>query len=97
MGSFAHQIMQLGGNAGARLAVRAAQEQGGLLSGKDPTAFNPSDPIRLWIIQLGECLACIQMFLTIHEVLHNLCRNNHHDNTAPVSFTQKIEATPSHR
>ncbi|KAG5636492.1 hypothetical protein H0H81_007826 [Sphagnurus paluster] len=26
---------------------------GGLLSGKDPTEFNPSDPIRLWIIQLG--------------------------------------------
>jgi hypothetical protein len=27
--------------------------QGGLLSGKDPTAYNPTDPIRLWIIQVG--------------------------------------------
>jgi len=24
------------------------------LSGKDPTEFNPSDPIRLWIVQVGE-------------------------------------------
>ncbi|KAG6845065.1 hypothetical protein H0H87_001127 [Tephrocybe sp. NHM501043] len=32
---------------------RAAAEQGGLLSGKDPSEFNPTDPIRLWIIQLG--------------------------------------------
>ncbi|RDB14902.1 K(+)/H(+) antiporter 1 [Hypsizygus marmoreus] len=34
-------------------AKRAATEQGGLLSGKDPTEFNPTDPIRLWIVQLG--------------------------------------------
>ncbi|TFK68025.1 Sodium/hydrogen exchanger [Pluteus cervinus] len=32
---------------------REAQEQGGLLSGKDPTAFDEPDPIRLWIIQVG--------------------------------------------
>ncbi|ESK92558.1 potassium:hydrogen antiporter [Moniliophthora roreri MCA 2997] len=32
---------------------RAAPEQGGLLSGKDPTEPNPNDPIRLWIIQIG--------------------------------------------
>ncbi|KAK7047841.1 K(+)/H(+) antiporter [Paramarasmius palmivorus] len=32
---------------------RAAAEQGGLLSGKDPTEPNPNDPIRLWIIQIG--------------------------------------------
>ncbi|KAF8233442.1 hypothetical protein L208DRAFT_1451912 [Tricholoma matsutake] len=32
---------------------RAATDQGGLLSGKDPSAYNPSDPIRLWIIQVG--------------------------------------------
>ncbi|KAF8887113.1 Sodium/hydrogen exchanger family-domain-containing protein [Infundibulicybe gibba] len=32
---------------------REATEQGGLLSGKDPSAYNPSDPIRLWIIQVG--------------------------------------------
>ncbi|KAG6840786.1 hypothetical protein C0991_004326 [Blastosporella zonata] len=38
-------------------AKRAAAEQGGLLSGKDPTAVNTADPIRLWIIQLGIIVA----------------------------------------
>ncbi|KAJ3869239.1 Sodium/hydrogen exchanger family-domain-containing protein [Lentinula novae-zelandiae] len=32
---------------------REAPDQGGLLTGKDPSAFNTSDPIRLWIIQVG--------------------------------------------
>jgi hypothetical protein len=36
--------------AGSR---RAAPDQGGLLSGKDPSAFNTADPLRLWIIQVG--------------------------------------------
>ncbi|KAL0571129.1 K(+)/H(+) antiporter [Marasmius crinis-equi] len=35
------------------LSKRAAPDQGGLLNGKDPTAPNNTDPIRLWIIQLG--------------------------------------------
>ncbi|GLB38769.1 putative sodium/hydrogen exchanger family protein [Lyophyllum shimeji] len=38
-------------------AKRAAAEQGGLLSGKDPTEVNTADPIRLWIIQLGIIVA----------------------------------------
>ncbi|KAG1735307.1 Sodium/hydrogen exchanger family-domain-containing protein [Suillus paluster] len=32
---------------------RGATGQGGLLSGLDPTAFTTSDPLRLWIIQMG--------------------------------------------
>ncbi|KAJ7446767.1 Sodium/hydrogen exchanger family-domain-containing protein [Mycena latifolia] len=32
---------------------RAATEQVWLLSGKDPSAYNPADPLRLWIIQVG--------------------------------------------
>ncbi|KAJ6619881.1 Sodium/hydrogen exchanger family-domain-containing protein [Mycena sp. CBHHK59/15] len=32
---------------------RATAEQGGLLSGKDPSAVNLADPLRLWIIQVG--------------------------------------------
>ncbi|KAJ3758145.1 Sodium/hydrogen exchanger family-domain-containing protein [Lentinula raphanica] len=32
---------------------REAPDQGGLLTGKDPSAFNTSDPLRLWIIQVG--------------------------------------------
>jgi hypothetical protein len=50
---------------------RAAAEQGGLLSGKDPTEFNTADPLRLWIIQIGlsnpvcVLLACIYTFFFI--------------------------------
>lgn len=40
---------------------REATEQGGLLSGKDPTAYNPSDPIRLWIIQVGIIILMSQL------------------------------------
>jgi hypothetical protein len=30
------------------------RSQGGLSTGKDPTQLNTSDPIRLWIVQLGK-------------------------------------------
>ncbi|TFK34191.1 Sodium/hydrogen exchanger family-domain-containing protein, partial [Crucibulum laeve] len=43
---------------------RAAPEQGGLLSGKDPSAFNPVDPIRLWIIQVG-VIVCTATLLSL--------------------------------
>lgn len=33
---------------------RTAPDQGGLLTGKDPSAVNLADPIRLWIIQVGK-------------------------------------------
>ncbi|PBK99526.1 hypothetical protein ARMGADRAFT_918876 [Armillaria gallica] len=36
---------------------RTAPDQGGLLSGKDPTEINTNDPIRLWIIQVGVIVA----------------------------------------
>ncbi|KNZ72012.1 K(+)/H(+) antiporter 1 [Termitomyces sp. J132] len=51
MGEFSGTIIRLFN------AKRQVTEQGGLLSGKDPTAINPSDPIRLWIIQLGIIIA----------------------------------------
>jgi hypothetical protein len=40
-------------NRSIPMGKRAAPEQGGLLSGGDPTEFNPADPIRVWIIQVG--------------------------------------------
>ncbi|KAF8272801.1 Sodium/hydrogen exchanger family-domain-containing protein [Lactarius quietus] len=40
---------------------RAAPDQGGLLTGKDPTQFNPSDPLRLWIIQVGIIIITTQI------------------------------------
>ncbi|KAG1852818.1 Sodium/hydrogen exchanger family-domain-containing protein [Suillus subalutaceus] len=36
-----------------RIWKKEATGQGGLLSGVDPTAFTTSDPLRLWIIQMG--------------------------------------------
>jgi len=38
-----------------------AAEQGGLLSGKDPTEYNTHDPIRLWIIQLAVIIITTQL------------------------------------
>ncbi|KAF9525870.1 Sodium/hydrogen exchanger family-domain-containing protein [Crepidotus variabilis] len=43
---------------------RAATEQGGLLSGKDPSAVNPADPLRLWIIQVG-IIVCTATLLSL--------------------------------
>ncbi|KAF8800776.1 hypothetical protein BYT27DRAFT_7227327 [Phlegmacium glaucopus] len=42
---------------------RAATEQGGLLSGKDPSAFNPADPLRVWIM----CTASL-LFLVLRKI-----------------------------
>jgi hypothetical protein len=40
--------------------------QGGLLSGVDPSAFTTSDPLRLWIIQMGEHI----LFKVYDIILH---------------------------
>ncbi|KAM5539392.1 hypothetical protein V8D89_006844 [Ganoderma adspersum] len=40
---------------------RAAAEQGGLLSGQDPTAVNTADPLRLWIVQVGVIVLTTQL------------------------------------
>ncbi|KAF9510098.1 hypothetical protein BS47DRAFT_1377479 [Hydnum rufescens UP504] len=61
MGMFSQQLISLGGDVASRLTARLAEEQGGLLSGKDPTTFNASDPIRLWIIQLGIIITTTQL------------------------------------
>ncbi|CCL99749.1 uncharacterized protein FIBRA_01771 [Fibroporia radiculosa] len=36
-------------------------EKGGLLTGQDPSDFNTSDPLRLWVIQLGVILMMTQV------------------------------------
>ncbi|PPQ94816.1 hypothetical protein CVT25_007453 [Psilocybe cyanescens] len=43
------------------LVSRAASEQGGVISGDNPTKYNPSNPIRLWIIQLVIIIAMTQI------------------------------------
>ncbi|THH32414.1 hypothetical protein EUX98_g1774 [Antrodiella citrinella] len=45
----------------AALWSREAVGEGGLLSGQDPSGFNRSDPLRLWIIQLGVIMMTTQL------------------------------------
>lgn len=49
----------------AGIVKRAAPEQGGVLSGINPVKFTTTDPIRLWIIQIGIILALCQVFAVI--------------------------------
>ncbi|KAG8907858.1 K(+)/H(+) antiporter [Tulasnella sp. 403] len=56
-GSFSGPFIDLGGS----ILRRAVAQQGGLLDGEDPTEFNPSAPIRLWIIQLGIIIITTQI------------------------------------
>ncbi|KAG9102860.1 K(+)/H(+) antiporter, partial [Ceratobasidium sp. 392] len=45
----------------SRLFQRAAEQQGGLLNGNDPTEVNLKDPIRLFIVQLGVIMLMTQL------------------------------------
>ncbi|KAH8118650.1 Sodium/hydrogen exchanger family-domain-containing protein [Phellopilus nigrolimitatus] len=53
MGSFSRQIIALVG--------RAAAEQGGVISGDNPAAYDPSDPLRLWVIQVAIIILFTQL------------------------------------
>ncbi|CAE7216799.1 unnamed protein product [Rhizoctonia solani] len=48
MGEFSDAVFGLGHD----LAKRAAREQGGILSGENPSHFDTANPIRIWVIQL---------------------------------------------
>ncbi|EUC66451.1 potassium:hydrogen antiporter [Rhizoctonia solani AG-3 Rhs1AP] len=48
MGEFSDALLGFGHT----LAKRAAREQGGILSGENPSHFDPANPIRIWVIQL---------------------------------------------
>ncbi|KAG8993345.1 K(+)/H(+) antiporter, partial [Tulasnella sp. 427] len=56
-GSFSGPILELG----KAIVKRAAEQQGGLLDGDDPTSFRTSAPIRLWAIQLGVIIITTQL------------------------------------
>ncbi|KAI6156491.1 Sodium/hydrogen exchanger family-domain-containing protein [Pisolithus thermaeus] len=58
MPEFAEATIHLFG----RLAKRAqVQGQGGLLNGEDPTDYNTSDPLRIWIVQVGIIIMMTQL------------------------------------
>ncbi|KAI6044894.1 Sodium/hydrogen exchanger family-domain-containing protein [Pisolithus marmoratus] len=44
-----------------RATTRAVEGEGGLLTGEDPSAYNSSDPLRLWIIQVGVIIMMAQL------------------------------------
>ncbi|KAG8960777.1 K(+)/H(+) antiporter [Tulasnella sp. 419] len=48
-------------NIGRHIFSRAAAEQGGIISGDNPTHYNASNPIRLWIIQATIIIAFTQI------------------------------------
>ncbi|KAF8165761.1 Sodium/hydrogen exchanger family-domain-containing protein [Crassisporium funariophilum] len=53
MGEFANQVVHM--------FARAASEQGGVISGDNPTHYNAQNPIRLWIIQVVVIIAMTQL------------------------------------
>ncbi|KZT09170.1 uncharacterized protein LAESUDRAFT_810813 [Laetiporus sulphureus 93-53] len=58
MGQFSNAVIHLAKSSASKREVAG---QGGLLNGADPSAFNTSDPLRLWIIQLGVILLMTQI------------------------------------
>ncbi|KAF9462008.1 potassium:hydrogen antiporter [Collybia nuda] len=61
MGQFSQQVAGLT----SRVFARAVTEQGGVISGDNPATFIPTDPIRLWIIQLIIIMAMTQFLSMI--------------------------------
>ncbi|KAJ6536736.1 Sodium/hydrogen exchanger family-domain-containing protein [Mycena vulgaris] len=60
MGLLADQIQDVA----AILATRAAAEQGGVISGSNPSIYNLNDPFQLWVIQVVIIIAMSQ-FLSL--------------------------------
>ncbi|KAG2008708.1 potassium:hydrogen antiporter [Coprinopsis cinerea AmutBmut pab1-1] len=60
MGEFARQL-----DAAAAVFARAAAEQGGVISGDIPTDYSPSNPFRLWVIQVVIIIAFSQILALV--------------------------------
>ncbi|KAH9851762.1 Sodium/hydrogen exchanger family-domain-containing protein [Lenzites betulinus] len=58
MPEFSRAVLDIARHA---LHKREATEQGGLLSGQDPTQVNTADPLRLWIVQVGVIILTTQL------------------------------------
>ncbi|KAI9057011.1 hypothetical protein FKP32DRAFT_1661520 [Trametes sanguinea] len=57
MREFSHAVLEVL----HALPKRSAPDQGGLLTGQDPTKVNTNDPLRLWIVQLGVIILMTQL------------------------------------
>jgi hypothetical protein len=51
MGALTNNVIELASG----LVPRKVAEQGGVISGANPAAWNASDPLPLWVIQVGAC------------------------------------------
>ncbi|EJC98912.1 uncharacterized protein FOMMEDRAFT_94794 [Fomitiporia mediterranea MF3/22] len=60
LGQFSGSVISLASSLSS-FHRRAAEQQGGLLSGVDPTQFISADPIRLWIVQVGIIVLTAQL------------------------------------
>ncbi|RDB16864.1 K(+)/H(+) antiporter 1 [Hypsizygus marmoreus] len=60
MGELSQQVAHLA----RQLVARKASEQGGVISGDNPVTYLPTDPIRLWVIQVVIIIAMTQ-FLSL--------------------------------
>ncbi|KAG8758510.1 K(+)/H(+) antiporter, partial [Ceratobasidium sp. 428] len=61
MGGFSDAVLDFGQG----LVKRAAREQGGILSGENPSHFDPANPIRVWVIQLIVIIFMTQLLALI--------------------------------
>ncbi|KAJ7462076.1 Sodium/hydrogen exchanger family-domain-containing protein [Mycena latifolia] len=57
MGVLTDQLVDVAG----RLVPRAAADQGGVISGSNPSAYNAGDPIQLWVIQVVIIITTAQL------------------------------------
>ncbi|KAG9091874.1 K(+)/H(+) antiporter [Ceratobasidium sp. UAMH 11750] len=61
MGGFSDTVVGIGHG----IVKRAAREQGGILSGENPSHFDSANPIRVWVIQLVIIIFMTQLLATI--------------------------------
>ncbi|TFK66204.1 hypothetical protein BDN72DRAFT_800249 [Pluteus cervinus] len=61
MGEFSDQILAVA----RAFSKRAAAEQGGIISGDNPTVYNANDPLRLWVIQVVLIIGITQLLALI--------------------------------
>jgi hypothetical protein len=70
--------------------------KGGLLTGKDPSAFNTSDPLRLWIIQVGEFALVFATLVNLKlptAFILPIIRGHHSDDPNSLTRSAKDAAT----
>ncbi len=68
------------------------------MTGKDPTAFNPADPLRLWIIQVGQLETPVVFSTMFRDSITFSCtsRDHHYYNSDSESWTAQATTASGH-